>query len=269
MSPSGCASYDLAGYRFRVCWEESSGRAIASRLFSSCRVEAVPAGADVYGIAARSGQLEAWRGESVIATADSDAELAAQLDTAIANAALEHRTDAVAIHAGAVARDDRALVLAGRGGSGKTTLTVGLALAGLHPLCDDMLLVDGDRQRVRALPRSFLLKGEAGAQLAGRIPGVADCAFGNGLYSVPREVLGSPVDEAAAAWIVFPTYIPGSAVELTPIGHLEAMERILPLTCLPHQELFGVVGLVKGGESYTLTYGSHEEAVLTLQGLSG
>ena len=122
--------------------------------------------------------------------------------------------------------------------------------------------------RVRALPRSFLVRGETGAWMAERLQGVANCAFGDGLYSVPRELLGSPVDEADAAWMVFPTYAPGKATELTRLGHLQAMEHLLPLVCLPHQELFGVVRLVKGIQSYALTYGSRDEAVLRLQGIT-
>jgi len=266
-SEAGGASYDVAGYAFRIGWEGRSGQSIAARLFASSRVDVVPAQAASYGIYRRGEALEARCGESVIATADSEMELAAHLDAHIANAALEHLTGAVAIHAGAVARGDRTVVLAGTGGSGKTTLCLALCLAGLQPLCDDMLLVEEGGRQVRALPRSFLVKGDTGTWLAERLPGVRGCAFGDGLYSVPREALGAPLDEAVPTHIVFPTYVPGAPVRLEPLGQLAAMERLLPLACLPYQKLFGVVEVVRRAAPYALVYGSREAAALALQGL--
>lgn len=275
----GELGFDLAGYPFTLRWEGQAAAHVVQRLYGSCRVDGVGASADVYSISqygaeigleadraagTGGGRLGARRGDTVIAEASTQAELAAVLDMEIANAALEHLTDAVAIHAGAVARGERALVLAGKGGSGKTTLALALSLAGLQPLCDDILLLDGARGQVRALPRSFLVKGDTARWVAGRIPAVADCALDGDLYSIPRELLGTPVDEATPAWIVFLTYTAGVSTELRPVGPLGAVERLLPLTCLPHHELFGVVESAKAAQSYELTYGSRDEAVAQL-----
>jgi hypothetical protein len=58
------------------------------------------------------------------------------------------------VHAGGVAVDERAIVLAGASGSGKSTLAVALARAGFDFLADDMVFLsrDGAAVRVHSFP---------------------------------------------------------------------------------------------------------------------
>lgn len=263
----GTQAFDLAGYTFAVTWDSAAGARAVERLFPSCRIDPALAPPEVYAVTATGAGLQVCRGGHPVAAGDTEAEVAAALDAELANAALEHLVHAVAIHAGAVAREGRALLLPGAGGSGKTTLTAALSLAGLQPLCDDIVLLDPAGGRARALPRNFLIKGASARWVAARLAGAEAYALGGELYSIPREALGQPVDAAAVAWIVFPTFAPGLPARLAPVGPLEAMRRLLPLTCLPHQDLFGVVGMVREARVFELPYRSHEEAVALLLAL--
>jgi hypothetical protein len=66
-------------------------------------------------------------------------------------------------HAGAFATGDTAWGLIGDRGAGKSTLVAGLALEGVPIVCDDLLIVEGDR--AHEAPRSVDLRQEAAEQL--------------------------------------------------------------------------------------------------------
>ena len=59
----------------------------------------------------------------------------------------------LAIHAGVVAVDGRAILIAGRSGRGKTTLVLGLLRCGLELLSDELALVAADDRTILAYPR--------------------------------------------------------------------------------------------------------------------
>ena len=57
------------------------------------------------------------------------------------------------VHAGVVAHDGRAILIAGRSGRGKTTLVLGLLRRGLDLLSDELALVAADDRTILAYPR--------------------------------------------------------------------------------------------------------------------
>ena len=65
------------------------------------------------------------------------------------------RAGILAIHAGVVALDGRAVLVAGRSGRGKTTLVLGLLRRGLDLLSDELALVAPDNRTVLAYPRGL------------------------------------------------------------------------------------------------------------------
>lgn len=72
-------------------------------------------------------------------------------------AALDYRQDLVHLHAAALAdpAGSGALLLIGKSGGGKTTLTLGLTLRGFAPFCDDVTLLDPVALRPHPLRRAF------------------------------------------------------------------------------------------------------------------
>ncbi len=59
----------------------------------------------------------------------------------------------LAVHAGVVAVDGRAILVAGRSGRGKTTLVLGLLRRGVELLSDELALVAADDRTILAYPR--------------------------------------------------------------------------------------------------------------------
>jgi hypothetical protein len=81
--------------------------------------------------------------------------LGGYLELMLLNAALERAPGTVAAHAAVIARGERAALICGEGGAGKTTLTLALLRCGSAYLSDEVALVDPSRGRVRAYPRSL------------------------------------------------------------------------------------------------------------------
>lgn len=67
----------------------------------------------------------------------------------------------LAIHAGVVALDGRAIIIAGRSGRGKTTLVLGMLRRGLDLLSDELALIGPDQRTVLAYPRGLHVRPQA------------------------------------------------------------------------------------------------------------
>jgi hypothetical protein len=146
---------------------------------------------------------------AVAPTLESASErLVADLQTALA----QHASDWTFVHAGVVAIDDRALVLPGRSGAGKTTLVRALLGQGAAYLSDEFAIVapSGD---VEPYARPLAL----------RLPG-------RPFARVRAEDLGAGVRtrSAAPAAIVFTEFSAAHGTPLVPLSAGEALLRLLP-----------------------------------------
>ena len=89
---------------------------------------------------------------------NSKPELFSRLDWIVTCNALSHLQEFFQIHAGAVVKGRKVILLPAEHGSGKTTLT--LNLTGNHYRClsDDIVLIDPKSLMAIPFPRSFLIK---------------------------------------------------------------------------------------------------------------
>jgi hypothetical protein len=109
--------------------------------------------------------------------------------------ALLTRLDRQPLHAAAVARGGRALLLAGRGGVGKSTLTYAAHRAGLQVLSEDIVFVQlNAAPRVWAMPRLAHLLPDA-ARFFPELAGIAPVLRANGKWKIPVSLL--PADGSA------------------------------------------------------------------------
>ncbi len=92
---------------------------------------------------------------------NSRSELFSHLEWIVTCNALSHLREFFQIHAGAVVKGRKVILLPAGHGSGKTTLTLSLTRNHYRCLSDDIVLIDPKSLMVIPFPRSFLIKEEA------------------------------------------------------------------------------------------------------------
>lgn len=102
------------------------------------------------------------------------------LERLLTGLAVRYRTDALALHAGAVARDGGAIVLLGEKGGGKSTLTRWLGEHGARHVAEEVTFVRYEDETVAPFPRAIAVKGA---------PSWRDPMRGLLGYRAPREVV--------------------------------------------------------------------------------
>lgn len=144
--------------------------------------------------------------------------------------ALGHRRHLL-LHASAVERDGRALVMTGESGSGKSTLATLLAAHGWRFMGDEFVLLDLADGRVHAFPRLVSLKNAAIAEVRRHLPDarfgplLTDTPKGDVRHLVPDAVAVAAMDTPAVpALLLFPRF--GHAPETRGVGAAEAFVRL-------------------------------------------
>jgi len=147
-----------------------------------------------------------------------------------------------AVHAAAVTRRERCVLLPAISGSGKSTLTAALLAAGFGYCTDDLALLTGEPVRVRPVPTCLGLKRGSWNVLAERIPQIADLPIylrpdGQTIRYLPPPALESEVQASYAVHcIVFPVYVKGSLIRLRPLSSAEGLSRLAEAGYdLPHR----------------------------------
>jgi HprK-related kinase A len=136
------------------------------------------------------------------------------------------------LHAAAVEKDGRALILTGESGSGKSTLAALLGEHGWRLMADEFVLIDPDTGLVHAFPRAISLKNASIAEMAKH---VADPArFGPLLTATPKgdirhlrpnaDAIARMDEPAIPALVLFPLF--GVATDPTGIGRAELFARL-------------------------------------------
>ena len=108
------------------------------------------------------------RGDWIVRVAENNADTSGNLDSGgrishllaslewqAVGDALAATTGSAIVHAAALTRGASTILLLGRSGVGKTTLTLGLMGRGWDPFTDDMTLIDAATLQVHTFPRCF------------------------------------------------------------------------------------------------------------------
>lgn len=181
------------------------------------------------------------------------------------------------LHAGVVARGERALILPAAPGSGKSTLTCALHLAGWRYLGDEFGVVDVDSGAVLPMLKPAALKNQsievigarAGAVLGRRFAGTRK---GDVAHFVPDQASHAQRHVSAhPRLVVFPQYRAGAPLRCTAVGAAEAAMR-LGLNSFNYRAL-GAVGfhaaarIAREAPAWELEYANLDAAIERIETL--
>lgn len=128
-----------------------------------------------------------------------------------------HAHQFLIIHAAALEKDGRAVILPGPSGSGKSTLAAFLAHNGWRLLSDELALVSLQDSRLTPLARPISLKNRSIDLIAEMVPSVTMSARAEdtqkgtvALMKVPTESVQRVKETAQPAWVIFPNFIAGA-----------------------------------------------------------
>lgn len=137
------------------------------------------------------------------------------------------------LHAAALERQGRALLLPASPGHGKTTLCAALAHRGWRLLSDEFGLLRPGSLEVLPLPRPMSLKNESiavlrafapDAELGPSIPGTIKGTVAH--VRAPASSVARDTETASIGWVVFPRWVAGAAVCIESIDPAEAFMSI-------------------------------------------
>jgi HprK-related kinase A len=135
------------------------------------------------------------------------------------------------LHASAVARDGRALIMSGESGSGKSTLAALLGEGDWRLMGDEFTLIEPEGGNALAFPRAVSLKNEAIAEVAARVdaarlgPLIASTPKGDIRHLIPRaDAIADMHEPARPALLLFPRFGGNAAIE--PMGEGETFVRL-------------------------------------------
>lgn len=135
------------------------------------------------------------------------------------------------LHASAVTKNGRALIMSGESGSGKSTLAALLGEGAWRLMGDEFTLIDPEGGEAFAFPRAVSLKNEAITEVAARVdparlgPLLAGTPKGDIRHLIPRpEAIAAMHEPARPALLLFPRF--GGEVAIEPMGEGEAFVRL-------------------------------------------
>ena len=183
------------------------------------------------------------------------------------------------LHAGAVEREGRALILTGPSGAGKSTLAALLGEKGWRFMGDEFALLDLADGSLCAFPRAVSLKNESLA-LFGGVDGVR---LGPRLEGTPKgtirhlrpnaEAVARMDEPARPALILFPRFGADLGQAVRPVGAAEAFVRLTQAStnyvALAERGFGALTGLVGSVPACAIDYASSAEAVALIETLWG
>ncbi|QID17128.1 HprK-related kinase A [Nitrogeniibacter mangrovi] len=180
------------------------------------------------------------------------------------------------LHAAVLARHDRAVILPGFPGAGKSTLCASLChLRDWQLFSDELAIVRPDDGRLVAHPRPISLKNQS-IDLVSAFPGASlgplfhDTRKGTVAHAAaPKSSVAQAEATAQAGWIVFPTFRQDAPASVDEISRAEAFMLIQQQSF--NQERMGDVGfetlcaLLTQSRCYRIEYGSTEDGLNAIQ----
>ncbi len=137
------------------------------------------------------------------------------------------------LHAGTVASSDQAILIAGNGGSGKTTLAAALIKNGFVHISDDVAPILNTNHEVFPVPVALCVKEGSWQALQTWYPELTHQRtyqrFGKRVrfLSPGASVARAPYRSYPVSHILFPRYQPGTSASLTPLSAAGVLQQLI------------------------------------------
>lgn len=201
-----------------------------------------------------------WDEEKKLYFGDSPYQLAYILMNEVIHHCIDSADKHIALHAGAVFSGNNCILLPGKSGKGKSTLTGWLTTRGFHYLTDELVLL-GDDGTLSAMPRPVNLK-VTDTHKSWLLPGkeTANVLFGNGGAMIPHRLLNPDFQskQPRLTHIVFPQYENDSELQFEEISPAKSCLHLLQSHVnarnLAGHGIGALSAIVRRCRSYTLKY---------------
>jgi HprK-related kinase A len=181
------------------------------------------------------------------------------------------------LHAAAVERDGKAVLMTGLSGAGKSTLAASLGERGWRFMGDEFALLGLDDGRLYPFPRAVSLKNDALALFAD----VDSARLGPRLEGTPKgvvrhlrpnaEAIARMDEPAVPALILFPRFDSGLAPAVRPVGAAEVFVRLTQAStnyvALAERGFEALTRLVAAVPGRAVDYASGDEAIALVERL--
>lgn len=181
-------------------------------------------------------------------------------------------------HAAVLEKGGRCVILPGRPGAGKSTLTAVLANKGWRLFSDEHTLLDTASGALIPAPRPISLKNESIKLIRELFPNatmsapVADTHKGTIAHMrPPADSISQAMTGANPGWVIFPNFRRGAKTELSSADKgpslVELAENSFNYHIHGDHGFQALARLIEGAETFDLTYGNVLEAASLVEGL--
>lgn len=236
---------------------KSSGGTVSARTF-----DVVTAG--------RPTRMSLWEQEKQIYFGQCKQTLAHLLVNEVIYEGIVGNHHHLALHGGAVAKAGKGILLPGKSGSGKSSLTAWLVGKGFSYLTDELVLLAEDRS-ILPFARPLSLKPPASDLIVDLFDlNKEKLLTGPRGTMIPyRQLNGTNIKTFPTLHtIIFPMFVAGEDAELTKISHarccLRLLETYVNARNLTDHGFGSLAELIRGVDAYELRYGSFSDLPLLL-----
>jgi HprK-related kinase A len=176
------------------------------------------------------------------------------------------------LHAGALAREGRAIIMAAPPGSGKSTLAAAMMLRGFHLLSDEFGVLDPETGNLRAMLKPVALKNQSVELIREFSPDAVIGPLFTGTHKgdvahlAPNDVSVDAIHRPAPpALVLFPEYRPDASLSVQRLPDEEAFARLAFNSFNYH--LLGPIGfeavanVIESCPAYKLRYSDLDQAI--------
>lgn len=181
-------------------------------------------------------------------------------------------------HAGVVAKDDKAIMIAANSGGGKSTLTAAMMEQGFRLLSDEFAVLRRDGLGLMPYPRPVSLK-KASVDIVRAFAG--DDAVSPALEGTPKGTvayrrarasdIAAMAQPAEPKLIIFPKFEVEAEASIEPVEPADALMRLIAGS--PNYQVIGedafrsTLQMMQGVKSFEIAYGNTEDSIRLVESL--